>query len=52
MVPGSEHLEPYMVSTILDSGAGILCVSEVTVCALQKRFPGVDVVQPYDGEQH
>ena len=41
-----------MVGTILDSGAGISCVSEVTVCALQKRFPGVDVVQPYDGEQH
>ena len=32
---------------------GISCVSEATVYALQKkRFPGVDVVQPYDGEQH
>ena len=41
-----------MVGTVLDSGAGISCVSEETVCALQKRFPGVDVVQPYDGEQH
>ena len=41
-----------MLSTVLGSGAEISCVSEATVCALQKRFPGVDVVQPYDGEQH
>ena len=52
MVPGGEDSEPYMVGTALDSGAGISCVSEATVCALQKRFPVVDVVQPYDGEQH
>ena len=52
MVPGGEDLEPYMMGTVLDSGAGISCVSEATVCALQKRFLGVDVVQPYDGEQH
>ena len=51
MVPGGEDSEPYMVSTVLDSEAGISCVSEVTVYALQKQFSGVDVVQPYDGEQ-
>ena len=50
MVPGGEDSEPYMVGTVHDSGAGISCVSEATVCALQKRFPGVDVVQPYDSE--
>ena len=38
MIPGGEDSEPYMVGTVLDSGAGISCVSEVTVCAL--RFPG------------
>ena len=52
MVPRGEDSESYMVGTVLDSRAGILCVSEAAVCALQKRFPGVDVVQPYDGEQH
>ena len=52
MVPGGKDSEPYMVGTVLDSGAGISCLSEATVCALQKRFPGVDVVQPYDGEKH
>ena len=52
MIPGGEDSEPYMVGTVLDSEAGILCVSEATVCALQKRFQGFDVVQPYDGEQH
>ena len=52
MVPGGENSKPYMVGTVLDSGAGISCVSEATVCALQKRFPGVDVIQSYDGEQH
>ena len=52
MVPEGEDLEPHMVSTVLDGGTGISCVSEVTVYALQKRFSGVDVVQPYDGEQH
>ena len=52
MVPGGENSEPYMVGTVHDSGAGISCISEATVCALQKRFSGVDVVQPYDGEQH
>ena len=52
MVSGDEDSETYMVGTVLDSGAGISCVSEATACALQKRFPGVDVVQPYDGEQH
>ena len=40
-----------MVGTVLDIGAGISCVSEATVCAQQKRSPGIDVVQPYDGEQ-
>ena len=52
MVSGGEDSEPYMVGTILDSGAGISCVSEATVCALQKQLPGVDMVQPCDGEQH
>ena len=52
MVPGGEDSEPYIVGTVLDNGAGISCVSEVTVCALQKRFPGVDVAQPFYGEQH
>ena len=52
MVPGGEDSESYMIGTVLDSGAGISCVSEVTVCALQRQFPGVDVVQPYGGEQH
>ena len=51
MITGGEDFEPYMVGTILDSGAGISCVSEATACALQKRFLGVDVVQPHDGEQ-
>ena len=41
-----------MVDTVLDSGAGISCVSEATVCALLKLFPRVNVVRPYDGEQH
>ena len=36
MVPGGENSEPYMVGTVLDSGAGISCVSEATVCALKK----------------
>ena len=59
MVLGGEDSEPYMMNTVLDSGAGILCVSDkfnpssvVTIYALQKRFPGVGVVHPYDGEQH
>ena len=52
MVTGGEDFEPYMVGTILDSGAEISCVSEAIACALQKRFLGVDVVQPHDGEQH
>ena len=52
MDPGGEDSKPYMMGTVLDGGAGMSCVSEATVCALQKRFPGVDVVQPYDGEQH
>ena len=34
MVPGGEDSEPYMVSTVLDGGVGISCVSEATVCAL------------------
>ena len=46
MVLGGEDSELYMVGTVLDSGAGISCVGEATVCALQKWFPGVDVVQP------
>ena len=41
-----------MVGTVLDSGAGISCVSEASVCALQKWFPGVDVICPYNGEEH
>ena len=52
MIPGGEDSEPYMVGTVLDSGAGISCVSEATVYALQKRYQGFDVVQPYDGEQY
>ena len=44
MVSGGEDSEPYMVGMILDSGAGISCVNEVTVCVLHKRFPGVDVI--------
>ena len=52
MVPGGQDSEPYMVGTVLDSGAGVSFVSEATVCALQKRFPGLDVVRSYDGEQH
>ena len=52
MVSGGEDSEPYMVGTALDSGAGISCVSEATMCALQKWFVGVGVIQPYDGEQH
>ena len=35
MVSRGEGSEPYMVGTVLDSGAGISCVSEATVCALQ-----------------
>ena len=50
IVPGGEDSEPYVVGTVLDSGAGILCVSEATVCVLKKRFPGVAVLRPYDGE--
>ena len=34
IVPGGEDSEPYVVGTVLDSGAGILCVSEATVCVL------------------
>ena len=34
MVPERKDSEPYMVVSVLDSGAGILCVSEATVCAL------------------
>ena len=41
-----------MVGTVLDSGARISCVGEATVCAMHKWFPGVDVVQPDDDEQH
>ena len=41
-----------MVGMVLDSGAGISCVSEASVCALQKWFPGVDVICPYDDEEH
>ena len=52
MVPGGKDSEPYMVGTVLDSEAGISCVSEMTVYVLQKRYSGVDVIQPYDGEQH
>ena len=52
MVLGGDDSEPYMVGTVLDSGAGISCVSETTVCALKKRFPGVDVLRPCDGDQH
>ena len=40
MVPGGEDSEPHMMGTVLDSGARISCVSEATVCALLKRFPG------------
>ena len=52
IVPVGEDSEPCMVGTVVDSGAGISCVSEAIACALQKRFPGVDVVQPYGSEQH
>ena len=52
MVPGGKDLRPYMLSTVLDSKARISCVSETTICALQKRFPRVDMVRPYDSEQH
>ena len=52
MIPGGECSEPYMVGTVLDSGEEISCVSEATVCALQERFPGVDVVNDYDDDQH
>ena len=52
MVPGGEDSEPYMVGTVFHSGAEISCVCDATECALQKRFPGVDVVQPFDGEHH
>ena len=53
MDTGGEDLEPYIVGTVLDSvGAGISCISDATVCALQKRLSGVDVVQPYGREQH
>ena len=52
MVPGGEDTEPYMVGTVLDSVAGISSVSGATICPLQKRFPGVDVLRPYNGEQH
>ena len=41
-----------MVRTILNSGAGILCVSETTVCPLQTWFPGVDIVRPHDDDYH
>ena len=41
-----------MVGTVLDSGAGFSCVSEATVCALQKWFPEVDVICPCNGEDH
>ena len=34
IVPGGEDSEPYVVGTVLDSGAGFLCVSEATVCLL------------------
>ena len=44
IVPGGEDSEPYMVGTVVDSGAGISCVREAAVCALQKRFPRVNVV--------
>ena len=40
MVSGGKNSESYMVSTILDSGAGISFVSEATVCALQKAVSG------------
>ena len=34
MVPGGEDSELHMMGTVLDSGVGISCVSEATVCAL------------------
>ena len=40
------------MGTVLDSGAGISCVSKASVCALQKWFPGVDVTCAYNGEEH
>ena len=52
MVPGVEDSEPSMVGTVLDSGAGISCVCEATVCALRKWLLEIDVVRPSDGEQH
>ena len=52
MVLGGEDSQPYTVSMVLDRGAGVSCVSEATIYVLQKWFPGVDVVKPYDGEQH
>ena len=49
MVPGGKDSKPY---TVLDSRVETTCVSELTVCALQKQFKGVDVICLYDVEQH
>ena len=33
-VPEGEESKPYIVGTVVDSGAGISCVSEATVCTM------------------
>ena len=52
MIRRDEYPEPYMVGKKLGSGVGVSGGSELTACALQKWFPEVDVVHPYDDKQH